>query len=201
MGGPLFSCLLLLSGEVERATRLLSLPPIQREREVSGSILVPYLLVSASKALDGAEHASIWASSYLITVNWSASMYERFGTPDKEGIPTLAELFASRIGTEAPDPAALESRIEAALGQLGRDVDAIVTDNRRGEYPKATEWLAHGARALSLARGDKMPENPGSGTGPPATRDTLLFAGSWRRSGPARRPRREPFLHRRRYNT
>ena len=153
LGGPLFSCLLLLSGEVERATKLLALPPTQREREVSGSVIVPYLLVSAAKALGGAEDARSWASNYLITVNWSTSVYGRFGAPDREGIPTLAELFASRIGAETPDAALLESRLEAALAQLGRDVDAVVSNKRRGEYPKAAEWLAHGARALSLARG------------------------------------------------
>lgn len=49
---------------------------------------------------------------------------------------------------------ALESRLEAALGQLGRDVDAVVSGKRRGEYQKAAEWLADGALARSLAHGE-----------------------------------------------
>lgn len=151
--GPLFSCLLLLSGALERATRLLSLPPIQRENKVSGSILVPYLLVSASKAFGGSPDAIGWANNYLQSVNWSTSVHGRLGEPSTEGIPTFSELFASRICDETAGPAALESRLDAALGKLGHDVDAIVSGKRRDEYQKAAEWLAHGARALSLSRG------------------------------------------------
>jgi hypothetical protein len=150
LGRSLFSCLLLLSGELERATELLSLPPDERKREVSGSVLVPYLLVSASRALDGEQDAIIWASSYLNTLNGRTM---RLGEPGKEEIPTLAELFASRICAETAEPATLESRLEVALGQLGHEVDAIVSNKRQSEYQKAAEWLAHGARALSLARG------------------------------------------------
>lgn len=153
LGRSFFSCLLLLSGELQRATRLLSLPPAERENEVSGSVLVPYLLVSASKALGGEQDAISWAAGYLEKVDRGSMMLRRIGEPASEGIPTLSELFAARIRAEAPEPAALESRLEAALGQLGRDVDAIVSDKRRGEYQKAAEWLADGALALSLARG------------------------------------------------
>ena len=74
LGGSLFSSLLLLSGEVERATELLSQPTAQREREVSGSILIPYLLVSASKSLDGAGDAFSWANGYLNNVNRSSGL-------------------------------------------------------------------------------------------------------------------------------
>ncbi|GAA1884876.1 hypothetical protein GCM10009715_33880 [Paeniglutamicibacter psychrophenolicus] len=154
LGRTLFSALLLLAGGEERATRLLSLPPTQREREVSSAVLVPYLLVSASKALGGEQHAIDWANGYLEKVDRSTMMFRQYGEPAQEGAPTLSELFASRIRAEVPEPAALESRLEAALGQLGRDVDAIVSDKRRGEYQKAAEWLADGALALSLARGD-----------------------------------------------
>lgn len=147
------SCLLLLSGELERATRLLSLPPAKREYEVSGSVLVPYLLVSASNAFAGGQESIDWAQNYLEKVDRGTMILRRIEEPGQEGIPTLSELFAERICAEAADPAALESRLEAALGQLGRDVDAIVSDKRRGEYQKAAEWLADGALALSLARG------------------------------------------------
>lgn len=154
LGGSLFSSLLLLSGEVERATELLSQPTAQREREVSGSILIPYLLVSASKSLDGAGDAVSWANDYLNNVNRSSGLYGRPGKLDREGIPKLSELFAARICAETTEPMALESRLEAALGQLGRDVDAVVSGKRRGEYQKAAEWLADGALARSLAHGE-----------------------------------------------
>ena len=116
LGGSLFSSLLLLSGEVERATELLSQPTAQREREVSGSILIPYLLVSASKSLDGAGDAVSWANGYLNNVNRSSGLYGRPGKLDREGIPKLSELFAARICAETTEPMALESRLEAALG-------------------------------------------------------------------------------------
>jgi hypothetical protein len=153
LGRSFFSCLLLLSGELQRATRLLSLPPAERENEVSGSVLVPYLLVSASNAFAGGQEAIDWAHNYLEKVDRGAMMLRRIGEPGQEGISTLSELFAERIRAETADPAALESRLEATLGQLGRDVDAIVSDKHRGEYQKAAEWLADGALALSLARG------------------------------------------------
>lgn len=77
------SCL-LFSGELERATRLLSLPSAQRENEVSGLVLVPYLPVSASNALGGDQHAIDWANSYLNTISRRIMLFGRPETPGKE---------------------------------------------------------------------------------------------------------------------
>lgn len=150
---PFFSCLLLLSGELQRVTDLLSLPPAEREHPVSSSVMVPYLLVSASNAFAGGQETAHWAHKYLKNVDRGTPMFWRTGEPGQEGIPQLSELFASRIRAETADPAAVESRLEAALAQLGREVDAIVSNKRRDEYQKAAEWLADGALALSLAHG------------------------------------------------
>ena len=154
LNGSLFSALLILSGEPERAAKLLSLPPDQRDHKVSGSLLIPYLLVSASKALTGSPQACKWAADYLQKIDLSTSIFGLHGTSKKTEFPTLSELFAHKIRTENPIPSALEFRLDAALGQLDRDVAAIVADKRRSEYQKAAEWLADGTRAMSLARGD-----------------------------------------------
>lgn len=154
IGASIFSALLVLATKADRAAQQLSLPPTQQGHAVSGAILIPYLLVSASKAFEGSLKAREWAMGYLQRVDWISSAFRLYGTPNLTEVPKLSELFEQMIHTENPDTSALESRLEAALGQLDRDVAAIVENKRRGEYQKAAEWLAHGALAISLARGD-----------------------------------------------
>lgn len=115
-------------------------PPDTREIKVSGTILVPYLLVSVSRALGGAKDAIDWALGFLTTVNRGFGVHRWFGNPSPKESRRWRN--CSRHG------------LEAALEQLGHDVDAIGSNKRRGEYPRAAEMLAAGTRAQSLARGD-----------------------------------------------
>ena len=152
-GAGLYSRVMLLAGKVDQAAKALASPPVQQPSWVAAQVLVPYLLLSGCRALPDPGNSHSWAGNLLKSVDESG--WTALGDPDIEMPPTFSELFAGQLAEEQADTTAAQARLDAALAQISREVDSIVSRTDRDRYARAADLLAHGAAALSLAGGEQ----------------------------------------------
>jgi len=157
--GALRAALFLLAGRVDDAVELLHGPPGTDPRRTASRLLVPYLLAAGCAGPQRPEWPSTRLAGLLGSVNqmdlWEWTDVDR---PDVSG-PTgdepapLSALLADRIAIEADDPALRLQRREAAVQEVDRQVEVIISGKARGQYARAASLLASCAEAITLEEG------------------------------------------------
>lgn len=158
LDGWLRAALMLLAGRIEDAVKWLDDPTDHRARRPECDVFVPYLLASGCAGPLHSEWPSAQLAGLLAAVDhgnlrgWLAD----FGLPDSgrqrdDDTPPLSKLLVQQISIQADDARVLVKRLDAAVQEVGRQVDAIVSGKARGQYARAAHLLACCAEALTLA--------------------------------------------------
>lgn len=154
--GALRAALFLLAGRVDDAVELFHGPPGLNPRRAASRVLVPYLLAAGCAGPRRPEWPSSRLAGLLGSVNqmdlWEWTDVDR---PDVSGptgdVPTpLSALLTEQIAVEADDPALRLQRLEAALHEVDRQVEVIISGKARGQYARAARLLACCAEAITL---------------------------------------------------
>lgn len=160
LDGGLRAALMLLAGRVDDAAELLGRPADHGTRRQARDVLLPYLLASGCAGPRHPEWPSTQLAGLLATVDnvhtWA--WWSDFHRPDQQrsgdvDMPSLATLLTEQISTEVGDERVLSKRLDAAVQEIDRQVDAIVSRTSRGQYARAARLLACCAEALTLADG------------------------------------------------
>ncbi len=157
--GALRAALFLLAGRVEDAVELLHGPPGKNPRRTASRVLVPYLLAAGCAGPQRPEWPSTRLAGLLGSVNqmdlWEWTDVDRPDVSDPTGDEPapLSALLADRIAIEADDPALRLQRREAALQEVDRQVEVIISAKARGQYARAASLLASCAEAITLEEG------------------------------------------------
>lgn len=160
LDGGLRAALMLLARRTDDAAQLLEAPSDHSALHPEREVLVPYLLASGCAGPQHPEWSSTQLAGLLATVDnaslwgWWADfgLHDR-GGPRDDDTPSLAQLFVEQISTEADDERVLSKRLDAAVQEVERQIDAIVSGKAQGQYGRAARLLTCCAEALTLANG------------------------------------------------
>jgi hypothetical protein len=154
------AAILLLAGREDHATRLLRPSPDDGQRPPASRVLVPYLLAAGCAGPRRSAWASTRLADLLVGVDQSDPWrWSDFDVPDcsspttDDAPPPLSALLTEQIAAEVDDPTRRSQRLQTALAEVGRQVDAILTAKARRQYASAARLLACCAEAVTLEEG------------------------------------------------
>lgn len=160
LNGGLRAALMLLAGWTEGAAKLLDEPTDHSAGRPARHVLVPYLLASGCAGPQHPEWPSMRLAGLLATVDnanlwgwWTGVDLPDRDRSSDDDTPSLAGLLVEQIRTETDDEQMLWKRLDAALRDVDRLVDAIVSGKVRGQYARAARLLTCCAEALTVADG------------------------------------------------
>lgn len=160
LDGGLRAALMLLAGRTDDAAKLLDESTDHSARRPAREVLVPYLLASGCAGPQRHEWPSTQLAGLLATVDhanlwdwWADDHFPDRSRPRDDDTPSLAQLLVEQIKTEDVDERVLSERLDAAVQEVGRQVDSIVSSKSRGQYAYAARLVACCAEALTVANG------------------------------------------------
>lgn len=152
--GGLRAALMLLAGRISDAAQLLNKPSEHLVTQPEREMLVPYLLASGCGGPKHPEWASTQLAGLLSTVDRANTWAWPKVSPHEADTPSLAQLLTEQITTQTDDAHVLSKRLDTAVQEVTRQVDAIVSNKFRGQYASVAHLLICSAEALTLANRD-----------------------------------------------